>query len=128
MLPNADGVVVRAAFTSDSFDREGFRAYALASWMEWYSHGRAAEESRRWLLDGTAQWLVARDLPQQQDKLALRAAFAARLLQARGRGAERAVHAWLSVREELGPCLADALAWRMVASLAQQMGEPRFRY
>src|SRR5207248_2467588 len=61
VLPNADGVVVRAAFTDEAFDREGFRAYALASWMLWHSRGRAAEESRRWLLDGVAQWLVARD-------------------------------------------------------------------
>jgi hypothetical protein len=48
-------------------------------------------------------------------------------LQARPDGARRAVREWLSVREELGPCLADALAWRMVASLAQQMGESRFQ-
>jgi len=127
VLPNADGVVVRASFTNSAFDREGFRAYALASWMQWHSRGAAAEESRRWLLDGAAQWLVARDLPQQQEKLALRAAFAARLLQAGPDGARRAVHEWLGVREELGPCLADALAWRMAASLAQQMGEPRFQ-
>jgi hypothetical protein len=126
-LPNADGVVVRAAFNNSAFDGEGFRAYALASWMQWHSRGHAAEEDRRWLLDGAAQWLVARDLPQQQEKLALRAAFAARLLQARPGGARHALHAWLSVREELGPCLADALAWRMVASLAQHMGEPRFQ-
>ncbi|MBD8528943.1 MULTISPECIES: ABC transporter permease subunit [unclassified Massilia] len=127
VLPNADGVVVRAAFTDSAFDSAGFRAYALASWMQWHSRERAAEEERRWLLDGTAQWLVARDLPQQQEKLALRAAFAARLLQARPDGARRALNAWLGVREELGPCLADALAWRMVGSLAQHMGEPRFQ-
>lgn len=126
-LPNADGVVVRAAFTNSAFDAEGFRAYALASWMQWHSRGRAAEEDRRWLLDGAAQWLVARELPQQQERLALRAALGARLLQARPGGARRAVHEWLSVREELGPCLADALAWRMVASLAQDMGASRFQ-
>lgn len=126
-LPNADGVVVRAAFTNSAFDSEGFRAYALASWMGWHSRGLAAQEDRRWLLDGAAQWLVARDSPQQQEKLALRAAFGASLLQARPGGARRVVHEWLSVREELGPCLADALAWRMVASLAQDMGAPRFQ-
>ena len=126
-LPNADGVVVRAAFTNSQFDREGFRAYALAASMQWYSHGRAAMEEKRWLLDGAAQWLVARDLPQQQETLALRAAFAARLLQARQRDAGSAVRQWLTVREELGTCLSDALAWRMVSSLAQQMGEQRFQ-
>ncbi len=82
-LTDADGVVVRAAFTHSQFDREAFRAYALASWMGWYSRGSSVREERRWLLDGTAQWLIARDLPRQQEKLALRAAFAARLLQAR---------------------------------------------
>lgn len=126
-LPNADGVVVRAAFTHPQFDREGFRAYALASWMHWYTRGRSATEERRWLQDGTAQWLVARDLPQQREKLALRAAFAARLLQARQRDAGSAMRQWLSVREELGACLSNALAWRMVSSLAQQMGEQRFK-
>lgn len=126
-LPNADGVVVRAAFTNSQFDREGFRAYALASWMQWYGHGHSAREERRWLLDGTAQWLVARESPQQQQVLALRAAFAARLLQARQRDAGSAVRQWLTVREELGPCLSDALAWRMVSSLAQQMGAQRFQ-
>lgn len=126
-LPNADGVVVRAAFTHSEFDREGFRAFALAAWLQWYSRGSAAAEERRWLLDGAAQWLVARDLPQQQDKLALRAAFAARLLQARRRDAGSAVRQWLSVREELGACLGDALAWRMVSSLVQRMGEERFQ-
>jgi ABC-type transport system involved in multi-copper enzyme maturation permease subunit len=126
-LPNADGVVVRAAFTNSQFDRAGFRAYALASWMRWHSRERAAMEERRWVLDGAAQWLVARDLPQQQEILALRAAFAARLLQARGRDAGSAVRQWLTVSEELGTCLSDALAWRMVSALAQQMGEQRFQ-
>ena len=125
-LPNADGVVLRAAFTHSQFDREGFRAFALASWMRWHSRGRSATEERRWLMEGTAQWLIARDLPQQQEKLALRAAFAARLLQARQRDAGSAVRQWLTVREELGTCLSDALAWRMVASLAQQIGQQRF--
>lgn len=125
-LPNADGVVVRAAFGSSQFDREGFRAYAMASWMRWHSGGHSAMEERRWLLDGAAQWLIARDLPQQQEMLALRAAFAARLLQARQRDAGSVVRQWLTVREELGTCLSDALAWRMVSSLAQQMGEQRF--
>lgn len=126
-LPDADGVVVRAAFSNSTFDWDGFRAYALASWVRWHTRGRAADEERRWLLDGAAQWLIARDLPQQQEKLALRAAFAARLLQTRPGGTGRAVRQWLSVREELGTCLSDALAWQMVSSLAQQMGESRFQ-
>jgi hypothetical protein len=134
-LADADGVVVRAAFTGPQFDREGFRAYALAVWLHWYSRGVAAREDRRWLLDGTTQWLVARDLPGLQEKLALRAAFAARLLQLHrnSSGAVQgqslmggAIDQWLTTRETLGPCLSNALAWRMVSSLAARLGEPRF--
>ena len=126
VLPAADGVVVRAAFTDSQFDQAGFRAYAMAAWLQWYSRGLAGREERRWLLDGTAQWLAARGLPDQEAKLALRAALAARLLHGYRRDASSALHQWLTVREELGACLGDALAWRMVASLAQQLGEPRF--
>lgn len=126
-LPNADGVVVRAAFGSPQFDRDGFRAYALAAWLQWHTRERAAREERRWLLDGFAQWMAARALPQQQDRLALRAAFAARLLQSRHGSVERAVEQWLGAREQLGTCLSDALAWRMVSSLEQQVGPQRFQ-
>lgn len=123
-LPNADGVVVRAAFDSAGFDRDAFRAYALAAWLQWYGRTRAAHEARGWLLDGVAQSLVAQE-PQQQARLALRAAYAAQLLQARYADPGSAVWQWLRVREELGPCLADALAWRMVSSLGEQMGQAR---
>ncbi len=126
-LSRVDGVVVRAAFNSEQFDRAAFRAYALSAWLHWYTLERAASEDRRWLLDGFAQWLVARELPQQQEKLALRAAFAARLLQQRHTGIDGALRAWLGVREQLGTCLSDALAWRMTTSLAQQMGAARFQ-
>ena len=125
-LPNADGVVVRAAFTNSQFDRDGFRAYALASWLQWHARGRSAQEDRRWLLDGAAQWLVAQGTPRQ-DTLALRAAFAARLLQARQIEPSTVLSQWLSMREQLGPCLSDALAWRMVASMAQTIGTGRFQ-
>ena len=126
-LPNADGVVVRAAFARDQFDRAGFRAYALAAWLQWHTRERAAKEDRRWLLDGFAQWMAARALPQQEQALALRAAFAARALQRRRIGTGTALRQWLSVREQLGTCLSDALAWRMVSSMAGQMGAQRFQ-
>ena len=126
-LPNADGVVVRAAFSGEQFDRNAFRAYALSAWLQWHTRERAAKEDRRWLLDGFAQWLAARELPQHRETLALRAALAARLLQQRQVGVGSALGQWLGVREQLGTCLADALAWRMVSSLEQQIGAQRFQ-
>ena len=126
-LSRADGVVVRAAFNDEQFDRDGFRAFALSAWLHWYTLERAASEDRRWLLDGFAQWMIARELPQQQEKLALRAAFAARLLQQRHTSIDSTLRQWLSVREQLGTCLSDALAWRMMTSLAQHMGVARFQ-
>lgn len=126
-LPNADGVVVRAAFDSDGFDRDGFRAYALAAWLRWHAREYASREQRRWLLDGFAQWLTARDQPERQLLLALRAAFALRVLESRQAGSGSVRRQWLSVREQLGTCLADALAWRMVSSLERDVGEQRFQ-
>jgi len=126
-LPNADGVVVRAAFNSAGFDHDGFRAYALAAWLRWHARENASREERRWLLDGFAQWMAARDQPERQQALSLRAAVAARMLQAQPAGSGSAMQQWFSVRERLGTCLADALAWRMVSSLEQGLGEQRFQ-
>jgi hypothetical protein len=126
-LPNADGVVLRGAYNDEQFDLDGFRAYAMSAWLHWYTHERAGQEDRRWLLDGLTQSMAARDLPQQQDKLALRAAVAARLLHARHASIDSALGQWMSVREQLGPCLGDALAWRMVTSLSAQMGAAQFQ-
>ena len=126
-LTKADGVVVRAAFNSPDFDRDGFRAYALSAWLRWYSNDRLASEERRWLLDGFTQWLPARSLPQRQEILTLRAALAARALSARQIGMDSALGQWLTTREELGACLGDALAWRMAMSLEQQLGPQGFQ-
>ncbi|MES2316865.1 MAG: ABC transporter permease subunit [Pseudomonadota bacterium] len=126
-LPDADGVVVRAAFSSEQFDLDGFRAYALGAWLHWHTRERAGKEDRRWLLDGLVQWMAARDLPQQQEKLALRAAYAARLLKERHVGIDGALHQWLAAREQLGNCLGNALAWRMVSALEQQVGAAKFQ-
>ena len=126
-LPSADGVVVRAAFGSEQFDRDAFRAYALAAWLAWHTRERAGMEERRWLLDGFAQWMALRGRPERHETMALRAALAARLLQQQKISIDGALHRWLGVREQLGTCLSDALAWRMVSSMAQQMGAPQFQ-
>jgi hypothetical protein len=126
-LPNSDGVVVRGAVGSEHFDLAGFRAFVVSSVIDWHSRGRAMREERRWLADGFAQWLVARHDPIRRERLALRASAAMGIANAQQFSLDDSLHRWLTVREQLGDCLSDALAWRAAASLANEIGEVRFR-
>lgn len=126
-LPNSDGVVMRGAVGSEHFEEQDFRAYALEQLMDWYTRERALQEQRRWLLDGFSQWWGARASVGRQQRLTLRAAVAARALGAQSANVDMALHRWLTVREQLGDCLSDALAWRAVSLLAQDLGPDRFQ-
>jgi hypothetical protein len=126
-LPGSDGVVLRGAINSTRFDQEQFRAYALEQILEWYSHKRATQEERLWLLDGFAQWQGARSSASRQELLTVRAAVAGRIMNGDAPGLESALGHWLKVREQLGDCLSDALAWRAVTLLAEELGADRFR-
>jgi ABC-2 family transporter len=126
-LPSSDGVVVRGAIDAEHFDQEEFRAYAVEQALEWYTHDRAQQEDRRWLLDGFTQWWIARTSSTRQDQLTQRSALAARMLHFESAHLEAQLRHWLVVREQLGDCLSDALAWRAVALLVQDVGPDRFR-
>jgi hypothetical protein len=126
-LPSSDGVVVRGAIGAEHFDQEEFRAYAVEQALEWYTHDRAQQEDRRWLLDGFTQWWIARASSTRQDQLTQRAALAARMLHFESTNLDAQLRHWLVVREQLGDCLSDALAWRAVALLVQELGPDRFR-
>jgi hypothetical protein len=126
-LPSSDGVVVRGAIGAEHFDQEEFRAYAVEQALEWYTHDRAQQEDRRWLLDGFTQWWIARASSTRQDQLTQRAALAAHMLHVERTHLDAQLRQWLTVREHLGDCLSDALAWRAVALLAQDLGPDRFR-
>lgn len=127
-LPSSDGVVVRGAVGAEHFDPEAFRAYAIDQALEWYTHGRSQREERRWFSDGFTQWWIARTSAARREQLTERAAQAARMLNLeRDPGLERRLRYWLAAREQLGDCLGDALAWRGVALLAQQLGPAGFR-
>jgi hypothetical protein len=126
-LPSSDGVVVRGAIGAEHFDQEEFRAYAVEQALEWYTHDRAQQEDRRWLLDGFTQWWIARASSTRQDQLTQRAALAARMLHVESTHLDAPLRHWLMVREQLGDCLSDALAWRAVALLVQDLGPDRFR-
>ena len=126
-LPSSDGVVLRAAISAEHFDQEEFRAYAVEQVLEWYTHDRAQQENRRWLLDGFTQWWIARACSTRQDQLTQRAALAARMLHFESTRLDAQLRDWLMVREQLGDCLSDALAWRAVALLVEELGPDRFR-
>lgn len=125
-LPDSDGVVVRAAIGDEDFDPQGFRAFVLVRVLDWHSRGRAMRESRRWLLEGLAQRQVMQQQSARRELLELRAALASRMVMREGGSLEQALDNWLTTREQLGDCLADALAWRTTEVLAQTLGTERF--
>jgi hypothetical protein len=105
----------------------GTCGYAVEQALKWYTHDRAQQEDRRWLLDGFTQWWIARASSTRQDLLTQRAAQAARMLHFEGTPLDAQIRHWLTVREQLGDCLSDSLAWRAVALLVDELGPDRFR-
>lgn len=123
-LPKADGVVVQAALADPALDPRELRAFVVWQVLDWHSRRRAQREARRWLLDGFARWWVlSREPGGPPPTEALRSAEAARREDLRAGTLAR----WLSARERLGDCLADALAARVVAVLADRLGPERFQ-
>lgn len=122
-LPASDGVVVRGAFGASGFEEEEFRAFVIGEVIDWYTRGRAAGEEQRWLFDGFKQWWVGRRLSSFEERLRRRAAAGA----TRFTPDVEALRRWLTVREQLGDCLSDALAWRVVSVLAQGAGPSNMR-
>jgi hypothetical protein len=126
-LPDSDGVVVRGAVGAKQFDEAAFRAFTLQQVLDWYSKGRASRESRRWLLDGFPRWYIVRNDVAQRDLLTRRAVAAMKALDSGEGELAQALRQWLATREQLGDCLGDALAWRVVEWLYASLGEERFQ-
>jgi len=126
-LPDSDGVVVRGAVGSEGFDEVAFRAFTLRQVLVWYSRGRAARESRRWLLDGFSRGYSVRGDAAQRELLTRRSVAALQSLQSGEIPLALALQQWLTTREQLGDCLGDALAWRAVEWLSASLGEERFQ-
>lgn len=126
-LPTSDGVVVRAAAGSEQFDESAFRAFTVARVIDWHSRNRASHEQNRWLLDGFSAWRNSRDDAGRRELLTVRAAAAADAIDRGGGTPGHALQQWFRTREELGECLADALAWRATEQLSQFLGSEGFR-
>ena len=126
-LPNSDGVVLRAAIGAEHFNEDAFRTYALGEVLDWYSHKRARQEDRLWLLDGFTQWWSTRNDPERQQRLRMRAAAAWQTLHMDGAGIQDELGHWLQAREQLGDCLSDGLAWRAASLLTETLGANRYQ-
>jgi ABC-type transport system involved in multi-copper enzyme maturation permease subunit len=126
-LPNSDGVVLRAALGAERFNEDAFRTYSLEEVLDWFSHSRARQEDRLWLLDGFTQWWSTRDDSARQQQLRLRAAAAWQVLHGEGATIQDELHHWLVAREQLGECLSDGLAWRAASLLTEQLGANRYQ-
>ncbi len=119
-LQDTDGVVLKAPLENEALDARAFRADALDEVMAWYSRGRSLREDVRWFSGGLAHWWVVRNAPDE--RLALREAAAPA-----GIVTVEALRDWLTTRETLGPCLADAIQTQLVTLLAEREGDAAFR-
>jgi hypothetical protein len=117
-LTDKDGLLLRANF-GESFDARQFRAFLARELIDWTSNGHALREERRWLRDGFAVHWAYRD-EADFAQLELRAAYAAH------RFSPEKAPEWLTVSEELGPCLSDAVAWVGTRVIRQRLGEDGF--
>ncbi len=120
-LAKAEGFVVRANYTAGNFSRDRFLAWLIPELIDFRTHGRAALESRRWMLDGLGEFWIRRarlSEPLAADRdLALRALYAAP-----GGVTEETLNAWIQTRERVGEPVAAGLAWSGLKSLALAAG------
>lgn len=113
-LRDGDGAAVVLSLPDTQGDTPWLRASLLRRLLVLTS-AEAAGEERRWLLDGLATWWAARS-----DEVAVAQQWA--------RAAALDISAvdlrrWLSTRERLGACQADALAFVVVQSAVEAIGE-----
>ncbi|HEY3446805.1 MAG TPA: hypothetical protein VGK67_10600 [Myxococcales bacterium] len=119
-LPNADGVVIKAALASPALDERDLRAFVVGEVLSWHSRGRLTLEPRLWLLDGFARAWIAQGRLSDRELLRFAAAGVVGV-------PEDVLERWYANRERLGPCLADAVAQVAVTSLAEELGPARYQ-
>jgi hypothetical protein len=84
------------------------------------SHERASREDRHVLLDGFSEWLVLRIDPEARALSQLRLASVERPITA------EQLERWEESMEQLGPCVAGAVAFATADVLASTLGEAPF--
>jgi len=125
VLDGAEGLLVRANFLSEAWQRRRFQAWLVRELLILSSGERVSHESNRWVLDGFALYWTCRDANSQSldfQTLELRAAYGSQ----RGFSAEDAA-TWLTYCDRVGADIASAVAWYGLISLQRVQGEPACR-
>ncbi|MDB6149948.1 MAG: hypothetical protein JWQ44_1396 [Chthoniobacter sp.] len=118
-LKAAQGVMVRANLTDPGFRNDQLDAWLLREVLLAHTSGFAGRERNAWLFDGLQWWWPqSRGGTVALDPAAREAARAAMPSDF----APRHLHAWLSLRQQLGEDRARALAGSGLAALAELKG------
>lgn len=120
-LEDGGSVLVRAAFTSEGFDRENLRASVLSRALERVTDGRAAFEPHAWVRSGFARAWAHRE-GESDRELRRRALVVARSRRPSFALLERSE----STAERFGPAAAEALAYVAMRALEEEAGRERW--
>ncbi len=115
-LADSDGIVLRGA---PDVEVAVLRARVMHELLKDLTESRALKEDRHALLDGFSVWWTARQDP------VLRARWWRWAAASRVPLSEASVLRWFETSEQLGECIATALAFALVDTLAQTVGEER---
>lgn len=125
-LAQAEGVLARANWGSDSFKDDAFISWLVPAVVGAQSLDRLRGERWRWVLDGFGPYWTRRTGAARPmdpgDQLTLRALHGT----AEG-NLEQDLRSWLSFRERVGDEIASAVAWSGLRTLARLRGEERTR-
>jgi hypothetical protein len=142
-LEENDGVLVRASFASDGFDRDALRARLIERVLEHVTGDRAAFEPYAWVRTGFAEaWVHSvgwRAPPRARPGSAAPLPSPARSGEALPSPALRALHVarterprfvtlarWQRTEERLGPAGAEGLAYAAAAAIVARAGQPKW--
>lgn len=119
-LEENDGVLVRASFASEGFDREALRAALIERVLEDVTDDRAAFEPYAWVRTGFAEaWVHA---GEAMPPPALRALHVARAERPRFLALSR----WQRTEERLGPAGAQSLAYLAATAIEARAGRAKW--
>lgn len=122
-LENAEGLVVRANFTSPGWKRENFLGFIVEHLLLVRSEGRLSKEDRAWVLDGFAlSWTRQKDSPgsfESSPDLLLRALYGVEI---HGPITEENLKQCYRLRDRLGREVFAGIAWSGLKTLEMVSG------
>ncbi len=125
-LTGAEGVLVRANFLGQDWNRRDFLNWLIREILIKASHERLKREPRMWVLDGFPLWWAqqrtAAESQTDSQQLVMRAVYGS----AAGFSKED-LQSWLRYRERVGADIAAAVAWSGLTVLERNCGEDSCR-